>query len=212
VNRAGDPALIGHCRWHGDPLSSSAAEPSVMHMAMSQYFTPDMVRQLPDDGMRYETVHGELLVTPAPRLAHQQIVRELLVVLDQYCKDTGIGGALTSPADVSLARDSLVQPDVFVHPPVAGREMKWEDLGRPLLVAEVLSPGTARADRFTKRVHYQRAGVPVYWIVDESERLIEVWTPDATEPVIERNAVGWFPDGAGYPLRLPLERIFGPAT
>ena len=29
--------------------------------------TAELVRTLPDDGNRYETVHGELLVTPAPR-------------------------------------------------------------------------------------------------------------------------------------------------
>jgi hypothetical protein len=37
-----------------------------MGMAAPTYFTADMVRALPDDGNRYETVHGELLVTPAP--------------------------------------------------------------------------------------------------------------------------------------------------
>ena len=38
-----------------------------MGMAAPAYYTADMVRALPDDGKRYETVHGELLVTPAPR-------------------------------------------------------------------------------------------------------------------------------------------------
>jgi len=37
-----------------------------MSMPAICYYTADMVRELPDDGNRYETVHGELLVTPAP--------------------------------------------------------------------------------------------------------------------------------------------------
>lgn len=38
-----------------------------MGMAAPIYYTADMVRALPDDGNRYEVVHGELLVTPSPR-------------------------------------------------------------------------------------------------------------------------------------------------
>ncbi len=183
-----------------------------MPMAIPQYYTPEMVRQLPDDGMRYETIHGELLVSPAPRRRHQQVVRELLRALSDYCESTGVGEALSSPADISLTPDSLVQPDVFVHPPVADPNASWDRMGRPLLVAEVVSPGTARADRFTKRVHYQRSGVPVYWILDADQRRVEVWTPGATGPIVERATLTWAPDGADFPLRLPLDRVFGPAA
>lgn len=38
---------------------------------------------------------------------------------------------------------------------------------------EVLSPGTARTDRSTKRQLYARHGVPHYWIVDPAGRTIE---------------------------------------
>ncbi len=37
-----------------------------MGMAVPLFYTAEMVRALPDDGKRYETVHGELLVSPAP--------------------------------------------------------------------------------------------------------------------------------------------------
>ena len=49
-----------------------------MGMAAPIYYTADMVRALPGDGNRYETVHGELLVTPAPRLPHQHLLADLL--------------------------------------------------------------------------------------------------------------------------------------
>ena len=39
----------------------------IMGMAVPIYYSAEMVRALPDDGNRYETVRGELLVTPAPR-------------------------------------------------------------------------------------------------------------------------------------------------
>ena len=37
-----------------------------MSMPLAKYYTADDVRALPDDGVRYETVYGELLMTPAP--------------------------------------------------------------------------------------------------------------------------------------------------
>ena len=46
-----------------------------MGMVAPVYYTADMVRALPDDGKRYETVHGELLVTPAPRAWHQEVLQ-----------------------------------------------------------------------------------------------------------------------------------------
>jgi len=55
-----------------------------MGMAASLYYSAEMVRALPEDGNRYETVHGELLVTPAPRMPHQYVVTELLWRVRSY--------------------------------------------------------------------------------------------------------------------------------
>ena len=38
-----------------------------MAMPAARYHSVDLVRAFPDDGNRYETVHGELLVSPSPR-------------------------------------------------------------------------------------------------------------------------------------------------
>ena len=48
-----------------------------MAMPLATYFSADAVRALPDDGNRYETVHGELLVTPAPGGFHQLVLIRL---------------------------------------------------------------------------------------------------------------------------------------
>ncbi|MBI1722977.1 MAG: hypothetical protein HYR48_03600 [Gemmatimonadetes bacterium] len=47
-------------------------------------WTAAMVRELPDDGNRYEVVHGVLLVTPAPRPVHQLVLEELRHRLATY--------------------------------------------------------------------------------------------------------------------------------
>ncbi|MGQ0647997.1 MAG: hypothetical protein ACT4P7_10530 [Gemmatimonadaceae bacterium] len=48
-----------------------------MPAALDQYCTRDMVLAFPEDGNRYELVHGELLVSPASSLSHQLVVRRL---------------------------------------------------------------------------------------------------------------------------------------
>jgi len=181
-----------------------------MGMAAPTYFTADMVRALPDDGQRYEVVHGELLVTPAPRLWHQEIVRRLLIGLSAYLAREPVGHILTSPADISFGPDTLVQPDIFVIPLDQARTLEWSKIQRLLLVAEVLSPSSVRADRFTKRRWYQEAGVPLYWVIDLDAKVVEVWTPEERFPTIEGERIHWEPEGASQPLVLELGELFKP--
>jgi Uma2 family endonuclease len=163
-----------------------------MSMPLTNYFTADAVRALPDDGNRYETVHGELLVTPAPGGMHQLILARLFRVLDTYLAAHGIQEVLWSPADISFSIDILVQPDLFVADLDAFRASgKWEDLRVLHLVIEVVSPSSARADRFTKRRLYQEKAIPAYWVVDIEQRQVEVWTPDAELPKVEGQQLSW---------------------
>ena len=179
-----------------------------MGMAVPTYWTAEMVRQLPDDGRRSEVVHGELLVTPAPRFDHQLLVSRLALALGGFLEREPVGIVLTSPADISWGRDVLVQPDVFVVSREEARSRDWSRIRTLLLVIEVLSPGTARADRFTKRHRYQEAGVPRYWVVDGDGQRVEVWTPAAELPVIETERVVWHPAGASEAFTLDLAEVF----
>jgi Uma2 family endonuclease len=75
-----------------------------------------MVRALPEDENRFEVVRGELLVTPAPRAWHQEVIRRLTTRLSAYLDVDRAGHLVISPADVSWGPDTLVQPDLFVVP------------------------------------------------------------------------------------------------
>lgn len=181
-----------------------------MGMAAPAYYSAEMVRDLPDDGNRYETVHGELLVTPAPRLWHQEIVMRLAETLRSYVRQGGIGHVLCSPADISWSDETLVQPDVFVADLEEARTLDWASVKTLLLVVEVLSPSTARYDRFTKRRLYQEQHVPLYWIVDADQRQVEVWRPDLEFPKMENERVLWLPEDAALPFELELDELFKP--
>ena len=182
----------------------------LMGMAAPTYYTADMVRALPDDGQRYELVHGELLVTPAPRAWHQEVVERIVRAVADYVRAAGVGHVFRAPADISWSDDTLVQPDVFVVPLEDARTLDWAQMKTLLLAVEVFSRSTARAYRFTKRRLYQEVGVPTYWIVDPERRCVEVWTPDATVPVVEWAEVAWEPTGAADALTLRIEELFRP--
>ncbi len=172
-------------------------------------WTAARVRELPDDGNRYEVVDGELLVTPAPSWKHQDVVGELFVMLRAYCRSLDLGHAVFSPADIELDPATLVQPDVFVVPPHEGQQpRRWQDIRKLLLVVEVLSPSTARADRTVKRKRFQQAGVPEYWIVDVDARLVERWRPGDDRPEIVTEQLTWHPKRSEAPLLLDLPEFF----
>ena len=130
---------------------------------------------IPDDGKRYEVVDGVLFMTPAPDIAPQEIVGEIFAYLRNYVKLKGMGKIFVAPVDVKLNDSTIVQPDVLVilnaH---LERIAEKRVLGAPDLVVEVASPATREHYRYKKRSAYALAGVPEYWIVDPTERNVEV--------------------------------------
>lgn len=179
----------------------------------SHRWTVDEVDRLVDERPgytpRYELVDGELLVTPAPATRHQRILGELYMVVRPYVDQRRLGEVIFSPSTVRLTADSRLEPDLFVIPPVNGRR---QPASLPItslsLAVEVLSSGSARYDRITKRRFYQRAGVPHYWVVDGEASLFEIWHPEDERPSIVDSAFEWRPDGAHEALRIDVARFF----
>jgi len=106
--------------------------------------------------------------------------------------------------------DVLLSPDIFVVPLEQVRTLDWSLTLDPLLVAEILSPSSARHDRFTKRRRYLEAGVPLYWIVDPDEHRVEVWKPTDSFPTLERERLVWQPAEANEPFTMRPEELFRP--
>ena len=179
-------------------------------MQLPDFWTADMVRALPDDGCRHETVHGELLVSPAPRLWHHIVGDRLADALKGYLRSEPVGMVIHGLADISWGADTLVQPDIFVAPVEELSTLDWAKVRGLLLVVEVLSPSSVRTDRFAKRRLYQEVGIPLYWIVDGDAHHVECWTPDAITPVFERERLMWHPAGASAPCHIGLGTLFAP--
>jgi Uma2 family endonuclease len=170
-------------------------------------WTLEMVRALPDDGNRYELLDGTLLVSPAPSRRHQRAVGLLFTILEPYTRTNGIGETLMSPADIELSPTRMVQPDVFVIPADVPTS-SWQDVTRLLLIAEVLSPSTARWDRIEKRSAYQDKNVPEYWVVDMDTRVFEKWRPTDQRPELLSDVIVWQPVPTLPSLTIDLAKYF----
>jgi Uma2 family endonuclease len=180
-----------------------------------EFYTADMVRALnaaePRHWPRYETVHGELLVSPAPRPWHQDVAFRLGRAIADYLDREPVGHVRLAPADISWGLpDVFVQPDVFVVPLDQARTLEWRQIRHLLLAVEVLSPSSVRADHFTKRVLYQEREVGLYWVIDGDGRTAEVWTPGDVVPRMEREMLVWHPDGAAEPFTVSFTELFRP--
>jgi len=129
---------------------------------------------LPADGKRYELHEGEISVTAAPRPRHQLVIGNLHLILAQHVRRLGLGEVFLSPIDVILSNITVLEPDlVYVETARMGQVSERGIEGAPTLVVEVLSPGTASADRGIKLQLYARYDVPHYWIVDSGAQTIE---------------------------------------
>jgi Uma2 family endonuclease len=180
-----------------------------MSMLLPSQYTSAMVRELPDDGHRYESINGTLLVTPPPAGRHQDVLFRLIRVLDRYLSDHDRADLMGAPADISFDENTLVQPDLFVADLTQFHASgQWSDIRDFYLVIEIVAPSSAWADRHDKRRLYQAQHVPAYWVVDAEQRQVEVWTPHASQPVIERVRLEWQHPAIDMPCVVELDRLF----
>jgi Uma2 family endonuclease len=166
--------------------------------------------RLPDDGNRYEVLDGALLVTPQAGPPHQVIAARLTIEFGNYFEAAG-RGLVVGPGAVVFEGNEL-QPDVLLIP-VLDRNTtaaRWEDFPLPMLVIEVLSPGSHRHDLVKKRDAYLRIGIPEYWVVDPDERCVLVFRPepDSHAPTRVTDSRRWQPWADVPPLEIGVKKLF----
>lgn len=160
----------------------------------NQPLTYDDVQHFPADGHRYELVDGMLLVSPAPKLSHQRILVNLLLLLRPATPpdcDT-----LVAPVDWYVNPYTFFQPDPLVFRRADATEQRVES--PPVLAVEILSRSTRYYDLGMKRLAYADAGLPWYWVLD----------PDASEGpslLALRNSGGVFKEEARVSGDQPYE-------
>ena len=173
--------------------------------ALSKVWTLDQLHRLPDDGNKYELIHGELLVTPAPAPSHEVVLTRLHNVLFPYVMAHNLGW-IFRPRAVIRFEGSEVEPDLMVRQPPTNPRLDWEHQPMPILVVECTSRATRRRDYTIKRSFYRRANIPEYWIVDRQSSTIHAFRHDGED--VASDEMTWTPGGVAEPLRFRVPDVF----
>ncbi len=143
---------------------------SVLKPGSNGPYTCEDVWAMPEDGRRYELIDGVLIVSPSPGFLHQRALIRLAMLLVSACPhDLEL---LPGPFDYKIHRTTMLVPDILVARRIDYGPKRLEKT--PLLLVEVRSPSTGRFDAGTKRLTYEAAGVPWYWMVDPIEPRLTV--------------------------------------
>jgi Uma2 family endonuclease len=132
------------------------------------------------DEQRYEIMNGVLCLVPTPSLFHQRISRRLEIQLSLFVEEHDLGEVFDAPIDVVLDEHNTVQPDVvFVSRERSVILQPAGIMGIPDLIIEIISPSSLHRDSYEKKELYERFGVKEYWLVDQANRCIQVFSMKA---------------------------------
>ncbi|WP_330184815.1 Uma2 family endonuclease [Nocardia sp. NBC_01503] len=155
-----------------------------MYVPGSDRWTAADLDHLPENGLRYEVLNGQLVVNAVPTPSHQWLVSRLADMLDQalpveHVTIQGVG--------ILVGEDEPI-PDLLI----ATGPIPWDDRGIPadqiVLAVEVVSRSTTVADRVVKPLLYAAAGIPTYWRLETSR--FKGQLPGETLPVLFAFALG----------------------
>ena len=130
---------------------------------------------------RYELIEGIPYMQAVPSWQHQAISRELIIQFGNYLKGKKCS-VFSSPFDLILTNEedkmdgkNVFQPDLLVVCD-SSKLMGTGDTGIPDLIIEIVSPSTARSDKFYKFNMYEKFGIKEYWIIEPDIKLLSVFT------------------------------------
>ena len=128
-----------------------------------------------DSQVRHEYVGGEVFAMVGASDRHGLITLNLAAILSQRLPDQC--QIFSSDMKVRIRadeKDIFYYPDILASCDAGDRETYYRE--RPCLIVEVLSPKTARLDRFEKFMFYTRLdSLEEYVLVSQDYRLLEVF-------------------------------------
>lgn len=117
-----------------------------------------------DEGLRYEILHGDLVIQGSPRSRHGEVVALVTHHLSSWVGEHG--GRVLVGVGVEIGAHRPIPDVVFFTPARAGEVSADGIYVPPDVIVEVTSPGTRSLDLQEKREVYAETGVPEYWVVD----------------------------------------------
>ena len=160
---------------------------------MSSTVSPTTAEQLaamPDDGQRYELVHGELRMMSPAGNEHGRIASAIGWRVGSFVNEHQLGATFAAETGFLIRRD----PDTVRAPDFAFVSQRRLDEvgavsgywpGAPDIAAEVVSPTDAFSDVEQKALEWLAAGSQVVWVVDPRQRHVTVYRSPNEITVLE---------------------------
>jgi len=142
-------------------------------------WTIEDLEGFPDNGNRYEIIDGELFVTRAPHIDHQNVAGRIYAALLQWSLQSKLGEPVITPGVIFSESDAVIPDAIWIS---HSRRTRLIDdaghlIGAPELIVEVLSLSEKdkKRDRVNKLKLYSQEGVYEYWIADREQESLEIY-------------------------------------
>lgn len=161
--------------------------------AVTTEFTFADLERMPEDGMRREILHGELIELPPPKLRHEDIasmIHASLVLFIGRSKRGRVFGSGMGYRVLSNDRTWL-QPDVsflLAERLLSNRNKDYVE-GSPELAVEVISSSESAQDVADKIAAYFSGGAHAVIVVYPKSRSVELRLSDGTARVLHSGDV-----------------------
>lgn len=130
--------------------------------------------------LRLEFINGEIVLLSSPNPIHQEVSGNLFSEFRDYLKGKPCK-VFYAPFDVHFRKEGfkdpdVLQPDLLIACDVAeATDEKGRYMGTPVLVVEILSPGTRSKDMVDKLNTFMISGVKECWLVDPDQETILIY-------------------------------------
>jgi Uma2 family endonuclease len=159
---------------------------------------------------RYERIDGQIVAMAPERVAHVRVKSAVWLALRRAVADAGVPCQAMADGLAVETGDSDYEPDALVN---CGPRMADDAVAaaNPIIVVEVLSPGTASADTGAKLAGYfQVPSIAHYLIVHPTKRVI-IHHRRSGSGIETRILVGGAIDLDPPGLRISVEEIYDAA-
>ncbi|MDR7169843.1 Uma2 family endonuclease [Nocardia kruczakiae] len=196
-------------------MAMPTPDASSMLQPMADRWTSADLAHLPDNGIRYEVLNGQLIVNAAPKPRHQELLTWLLIALTSAMPQDH----WVLPGVGVLIGDDEPIPDLVAGRGAVDKDERGVHAEQVDLAVEIVSASTTLQDRMVKPIVYAQAGIPNYWRIEINS--VKGRLPGEDLPVLfayalnednEYELVQRAAAGAEVTLHAPVEFTVDPKT
>ncbi|MCZ2147496.1 MAG: Uma2 family endonuclease [Bryobacterales bacterium] len=146
-------------------------------MASTSLITAGQFDKLPpEEGLRYELLHGEMVEVSSANPVHSDILTSLIIALGLTVRRQG--GAVLPDTEFAFG-ESRLRPDLAVLPAEAWKRMdhlKVPVSEMPVIVVEIVSPSESAFGVDKKIGIYLQSGISEVWVIYPETKHLYVHT------------------------------------